>query len=163
MDHPPPNPVPSSGIIHYTKLGKPALRWDPMVFEQVFLTASPGEGRWTTSTHMCGSGWCALDWDPTIKRSLFWNNQETHGWQTQNTHGKDRKNSLIKIAFPFFRLSLCFEQCVLQSGHGGHPLGCGKPLLGLLLGSIACPEPQKLFLHNPVIVELKGEALNGRK
>ena len=119
MDHPAPNPVPSPGIIHHTKLGKPALRWDPTVFEQVFLTASPGEGRWTTSTHMCGSGWCALDWDPTTKRSLFWNNQETHGWQTQKTHGKDKKNSLIKIACPFSRLSLCFEQCVLQSGSMG--------------------------------------------
>lgn len=45
MDHPPPNPVPSPGIIHHTKLGKPTLRWDPMVFEQVFLAASPAEGR----------------------------------------------------------------------------------------------------------------------
>ena len=55
----------------------------------------------------------------------------------------------------------------LVTGHSqmerGHPLGCGKPLLVPLLGSVACPEPQKLFLHNPVIVELKGEALNGRK
>lgn len=42
---PPPNPVPSPGIIHHTKLGKPTLRWDPMVFEQVFLAASPAEGR----------------------------------------------------------------------------------------------------------------------
>lgn len=53
--------------------------------------------------------------------------------------------------------------CPPEWEHGGHPLGCGKPLLVPLLGSVACPEPQKLFLHNPVIVELKGEVLNGRK
>lgn len=76
---------------------------------------------------------------------------------------RKKKIVLSRLLFHFSGFLYALNSVFSRVGAWGHPLGCGKPLLVSLLGSIACLEPQKLFLHNLVIVELKDEALNGRK
>lgn len=165
-ESPPPHHPPSPGIIHHTKpgnlLSNGARWWSSSGSFSQHHQDKGNEQHQFTCVILGGVLWT---WIPSLRDAFSETIKGTCGWQTQKPSGKDwKKNSLSGLLFRFSGSLYALNSVFSRVGAWRSPPRLWEePLLVLLLGCVAHPEPQKLFLHNLVIVELKGEVLNGRK